>query len=79
MHLRKGKSKGIAVDLQKLKKSSELIGLLNIVLFSPEDLSIVKDGPLYRRNFIDMQICRLDSTYLFNLSNYNKIDTANKA
>lgn len=73
MHLRKGKSKGIAVDLQKLKKSSELIGLLNIVLFSPEDLSIVKDGPLYRRNFIDMQICRLDSTYLFNLSNYNKI------
>lgn len=73
MHLRKGKSKGIAVDLQKLKKSSELIGLLNVVLFSPEDLSIVKDGPLYRRTFIDMQICRLDSNYLFNLSNYNKI------
>ena len=73
IHLRKGKSKGIAVDFQKLKKTSELLGVMNVVLFSPEDLSIIKDGPAYRRSFIDMQICRLDSSYVFNLSNYNKI------
>ena len=43
MHLRKNKSKGIAIDGVRLKKASELLGLLNVVFFSPEDLSIVKD------------------------------------
>ena len=79
MHLRKGKSKVIALNMEKLKKTSELIGILNVVLFSPEDLNIIKGGPSYRRSFIDMQICRLDSSYVFNLSNYNKIiDQRNK-
>ena len=45
MHLRRFKSKGIAINGQKIKKASELIGLLNVVFFSPEDLSIIKDGP----------------------------------
>ncbi|MCR5846979.1 MAG: DNA replication/repair protein RecF [Lachnospiraceae bacterium] len=79
IHLRKSKSKVIALNLEKLKKTSELIGILNVVLFSPEDLNIIKGGPSYRRTFIDMQICRLDSSYVFNLSNYNKIiDQRNK-
>ncbi len=79
MHLRSGKSKIIAFNMEKLKKTSELIGILNVVLFSPEDLNIIKGGPSYRRSFIDMQICRLDSSYVFNLSNYNKIiDQRNK-
>ncbi len=73
IHLRKGKSKGIAVNLEKLRKASELIGIINVVLFSPEDLNIIKGGPAYRRSFLDMQICQLDSSYVFNLSNYNKI------
>ena len=38
MHLRKNKSKGIAIDGQKIKKASELLGILNVVFFSPEDL-----------------------------------------
>ena len=62
MHLRKGKSKVIALNMEKLKKTSELIGILNVVLFSPEDLNIIKGGPSYRRSFVDMQICRLDSS-----------------
>lgn len=79
IHLRKSKSKVIALNLEKLKKTSELIGILNVVLFSPEDLNIIKGGPSYRRTFIDMQICRLDPSYVFNLSNYNKIiDQRNK-
>ena len=78
-HLRKGKLKIIAIDHEKLKKTSELIGVLNVVLFSPEDLNIIKGGPSFRRTFVDMQICRLDSSYVFNLSNYNKIiDQRNK-
>ncbi|MBE5895327.1 MAG: DNA replication/repair protein RecF [Lachnospiraceae bacterium] len=73
MHLRKSKSKGIAVDMVKLKKAAELLGLLNVVFFSPEDLSIIKNAPSERRRFVDMELCQLDSIYLYNLNNYNKI------
>ena len=73
MHLRKSGSKVIAVNGQKLKKAAGLLGLLNVVFFSPEDLSIIKNGPSERRRFIDMELCQLDSFYLYNLNNYNKI------
>ncbi len=73
MHLRKNKSKGIAIDGQKIKKAADLLGLLNVVFFSPEDLSIIKNGPSERRRFADMELCQLDSFYLYNLNHYNKI------
>lgn len=73
MHLRKNKSKGIAIDGQKIKKAAELIGLLNVVFFSPEDLSIIKNGPAERRRFVDMELCQLDQFYLYNLNHYNRI------
>ena len=73
MHLRKSGSKGIAVDGQRIKKAGDLLGLCNVVFFSPEDLGIIKNGPAERRRFIDMELCQLDNIYLFNLNNYNKI------
>lgn len=73
MHLRSSKSKGIAIDGQKIKKAAELLGLLNVVFFSPEDLGIIKNGPSERRRFVDMELCQLDSFYLYNLNSYNKI------
>ena len=73
MHLRRAKSKGIAVDKVRLKKAVELLGILNIVLFSPEDLSIIKNAPSERRHFVDMELCQLDQIYLYDLNNYNKI------
>lgn len=73
MHLRKAGSKGIAIDGQKIRKAAELLGLCNVVFFSPEDLSIIKNGPAERRRFVDMELCQLDSFYLYNLNHYNKI------
>ena len=73
MHLRKNKSKGIAINGQKIKKAADLLGLLNVVFFSPEDLSIIKNGPSERRRFVDMELCQLDKLYLNDLNNYNKI------
>ena len=73
MHLRNNKSKGIAINGQKIKKAAELVGLLNVVFFSPEDLSIIKSGPAERRRFIDMELRQLDKFYLYNLNKYNKI------
>ncbi len=75
MHLRKNKSKGIAIDGQKIRKASDLVGRCNVVFFSPEDLSIIKDGPVERRRFMDMELCQLDQIYLENLAKYNKLIT----
>ena len=66
-------SKGIAIDGQKLKKAADLLGICNVVFFSPEDLGIIKNGPSERRRFVDMELCQLDNFYLYNLNHYNKI------
>ena len=73
IHLRKSKSKGIAIDMIPIKRSADLLGMINIILFSPEDLSIIKNGPAERRRFMDMELCQLNRIYYNNLSTYNKI------
>ena len=73
MHLRKNKTKGVAIDGIPIKKSIELCGLINIIFFSPENLNIIKNGPSERRRFIDMELCQIDKFYVDNLYKYNKI------
>lgn len=73
MHLKKNRSKGIAINGSPVRKASELVGLGNFVFFSPEDLNIIKNGPAERRRFLDMELCQLDRIYLYRLSNYNKL------
>lgn len=72
MHLKKNKAKGVAIDGVPIKRSADLFGLLHIVFFSPEDLSMIKNGPGERRRFIDLELCQLDKTYLYYLGNYNR-------
>ena len=73
MHLKKNKSKGIAIDGVPIRKASELFGIVNIVFFSPEDLNIIKNGPAERRRFLDSEICQLSRLYMIELANYNKV------
>lgn len=82
-HIRKAKikkkSKDIAVNNVPIRKYSEYLGLMNGVLFSPEELSIVKDGPEARRLFMDTELCILDKVYTANLIQYNKaLDMRNR-
>lgn len=72
MHLKKNKSKGIAINGIPIKRARELFGVVNLVFFSPQDLNIIKDGPGERRRFLDFELCQLDGIYLSNLTNYNK-------
>ena len=51
----------------------ELLGNLNVVIFSPEDLKLVKEGPKERRAFIDKEISQIMPKYYSYLTNYNKI------
>ena len=73
MHLKKNRSKGIAINGVPIRKASELFGVLNMVFFSPEDLNIIKNGPSERRRFLDSEICQLDKIYLSDLTKYNKV------
>lgn len=72
MHLKKNKTKGIAINGVPIKRASELFGIVNYVFFSPEDLNIIKNGPAERRRFMDLELCQLDKVYLYDLSNYNR-------
>ena len=72
MHLKKSRSKGIAINGLPIKRARELFGVVNIVFFSPQDLNIIKDGPGERRKFVDFELCGLDGIYLNDLTNYNK-------
>ena len=73
MHLKRSKAKGAAIDGIPIHRSSELFGLLNIIFFSPEDLSLIKNGPGERRRFLDLELCQLDPIYFHNLTRYNKV------
>ena len=73
MHLKKNKTKGIAVDGIPIRKAGELFGILNLVFFSPEDLNIIKNGPGERRRFMDVELCQLNKLYLSDLSSYNHV------
>lgn len=67
-----GKKKGIAVDHVPIKKLSQLFGLFLVVIFTPEDLRIVKAGPAERRTFMDIELCQLSGTYYHALHRYYK-------
>ena len=73
VHLKKNKSKGVAVDGVPVRRSGELLGMMHIVFFSPEDLNIIKNGPGERRRFMDLELCQLDQIYLTDLAGYNHI------
>ena len=73
MMLRRSGKKSVAVDGLPIKKASDLYGLTNVILFSPEDLSMIKNGPAERRRFMDAELCQLNRLYLQYLSKYNKI------
>ena len=57
----------------KQSKISDIIGKINVVIFTPDDIEIIKDGPQKRRRFLDMMISSLRPNYIHLLNNYNKI------
>ncbi len=71
--VRKNKPKSGEIDGISIRRSAELFGMLPVIFFSPEDLSVVKNGPVGRRRFMDMEICQLSRIYYSNLQTYNKV------
>ena len=61
------KKKTVRIGLRQAERIGELLGHVCGVLFSPEDLQIVKDGPAERRRFMDMQLSQLRPAYFYAL------------
>lgn len=73
MRFLKNGKKSVKVNNVPIKKLSQLMSYLNVVMFSPEDLNLVKGAPSCRRRFCDSAISQLHSKYLSELIDYNKV------
>jgi DNA replication and repair protein RecF len=65
-----GEKKQIFLNGIKLKKLSELLGNINMVIFTPDDINILKGGPQNRRKFLDVMISQLRPNYMHLLTLY---------
>ena len=65
--------KSIAINKMSIKKLNELFGMLHVIMFSPEDLGLIKLGPKERRRFIDLELSQLNPLYMYYLSHYYKV------
>lgn len=73
VHLKRTGKKGIAVNKSQIKKLNELFGLIHVIMFSPEDLGLIKNGPKERRRFIDIEMSQLNPLYMYHLGQYHKV------
>ncbi|MGO1469032.1 MAG: DNA replication/repair protein RecF [Tissierella sp.] len=71
--LHKDKPKRIRINKQELDSYKDLNSGLNVVVFTPEDLKIVKGGPSERRKFLDGGISPIKPVYNYNISKYKKV------
>ena len=69
----RGQGKKMFVNDSPLEKLSDLIGRVPVVVMSPEDLKLTRDGPVERRSFLDSMISQIDSRYLRNLLDYRRV------
>ena len=65
-----GQGKTVSINQKKIRKFSELMGCLRCVIFSPEDLSMIRGGPSLRRKFLDMMISQINRNYFIALQQY---------
>ena len=82
-YTKKDREGNVEVDIEDKKvflvngvrqnKISDIIGKINVVIFTPDNIDIIKDGPQKRRKFLDMMISSLKPNYLHILNQYNKV------
>ncbi|OOB78937.1 MAG: DNA replication protein RecF [Epulopiscium sp. Nuni2H_MBin001] len=66
-------NKSVAINKLAINKLSDLFGVLNVVMFSPEDLQLIKKSPKERRKFLDIELCQFDKLYYYSLKQYHQV------
>ena len=67
------KTKVLKYNSNSIKKVSDYISLINIIIFSPDDLEIIKGSPQIRRKYLNLELSQLYSNYFILINEYNKI------
>ena len=73
VHIFRDKRRKFEQNGVKITKMSEIVGALRAVLFSPDNLSLIKNGPSERRSWLDVALCQSRPLYMQSLSRFNKI------
>lgn len=73
IQLGQGMKKSIAINRVPIAKVAELMGQINCIFFSPDELKLVKEAPADRRRFLNIDISQIDKSYFYALARYNKI------
>lgn len=73
MQLSRGSKKCATINGMSIAKIGELIGNLRVIYFSPDEMSLIKDSPDYRRRFMDVDLSQMNRQYFYALNKYNKI------
>lgn len=68
-----GKGKTLMVNRSPVKKSSDFVGILNVILFSPDDLGIFNDAPRERRRIMNQEIAKISVSYLHAMNRYQNL------
>lgn len=73
MQIENNGKKKVLADGIPVKRAAELIGILGVVFFSPDEMKLVKETPSERRKFLDVGLSQQQKTYFIALSRYNKV------
>ena len=65
--------KKVSINNNILKKISDYLSNINVIMFCPDDIEIIKGSPINRRSYMNIEISELNNEYLKNISKYNKI------
>ncbi len=68
-----GLKKSISINRVPIAKVAELMGQINCIFFSPDELKLVKEAPADRRRFLNIDLSQIDKSYFYALARYNKI------
>ena len=72
-HISKNHKKIVTINDIPILRIGELLGQLNVIYFSPDELSLIKDAANQRRRFLDINISQIKKPYFYTLGRYNKI------
>lgn len=68
-----GKEKRVKINNTKIKRLSDYVSKINIILFNVDDLKLIKDTPNTRRKLVNIELSQLNNEYLYLLNSYNKL------
>lgn len=71
--LRREGSKETSIGGQTVKRLTDLLGHVNVVVFAPDDLQLVKGAPALRRRFLDLEIAQISPSYRHHFARYQRV------